>query len=129
MVNAKNTIIASFIVITCAGGFLLLLANSSVPMFTVKELMDSPRPENLVNKKIQIIGVVKTFNSTSFYICDPEDASNESLLIYVNSTNVERPTGFEIGRTVLIEGKLLTISNIWKFRASSISTKCPSKYQ
>ncbi|MFX0085807.1 MAG: cytochrome c maturation protein CcmE [Candidatus Hodarchaeota archaeon] len=129
MVNAKNTIIASFIIIICSGGFLLLLANSSVPMFTVKELMDNPRPESLINKKIQIIGVVKTFNSTSFYIYDPEDVSNESLLIYVNSTNVERPTGFEIGRTVLIEGKLLTISNIWKFRASSISTKCPSKYQ
>jgi hypothetical protein len=129
LVNAKNTIIASSIIIICAGGFLLLLANSSVPMFTVKELMDNPRPESLINKKIQVIGVVKTFNSTSFYITDPEDVSNGFLLIYVNAANVERPTGFEIGRTVLIEGKLLTISNIWRFRASSISTKCPSKYQ
>lgn len=129
MTKPKNIILATSIIIVCSGAFLLLLTSSSVPLFTVKELMDHSNSESLINKKIQIIGKIQQINTTGFFITDPEDVDNVSLIVYINSTNVEKPTGFESGRNVVVEGKLLTISSIWKFRASSISTKCPSKYQ
>ncbi|MFX0150867.1 MAG: cytochrome c maturation protein CcmE [Candidatus Hodarchaeota archaeon] len=129
MVKTKNIILASTIIIICAGAFFLLLASSSVPLFTVKELMDHPSSDSFINKKIQLIGNVQQYNSTGFFISDPDEINNGSLIIYINSTNIEKPTGFEEGRNVIVEGKLLSTSSIWKFRASSISTKCPSKYQ
>lgn len=91
--------------------------------------MDHPRSESFINKNIQLIGKVQQINMIGFFIVDPDDPINESLIIYINSTNVEKPTGFELGRNVIVEGKLLTNSGLWQFRASSISTKCPSKYQ
>jgi cytochrome c-type biogenesis protein CcmE len=129
MARTKNIILTSSIILVCAGAFFLLLANSSVPVFTVKELMDHPRSNSYINKNIQLIGKVQQINTTGFFISDPEDVDNVSLIVYINSTNIEKPTGFESGRTVIVEGKLLLISSVWKFRASSISTKCPSKYQ
>lgn len=91
--------------------------------------MDVKNPESYINKKIQLVGIVNEDNSTGFLITDPEDVDNVSLIIYINSTNVEKPTGFAVGKTVLIEGKLLSITGFWNFRATMISTKCPSKYQ
>ncbi|MFW9854589.1 MAG: cytochrome c maturation protein CcmE [Candidatus Thorarchaeota archaeon] len=128
MTGTKNLIIVISTVIVCLGAFFLLIANTSTPVFTVKELIDHSQPDSLMNKNIQVIGVVEDMNSTGFYISDPEDVDNTSLLIYVNSTNVIRPSGFEIGKTVLVEGELLSIANLWKFKARLISTKCPSKY-
>ena len=90
--------------------------------------MDYPQPESLLERKIQIVGVVKDTNATHFSVNDPEDVDNVSLIIYINATNVEIPVGFEIGKTVLVEGKLLSVGEKWLFKASMISTKCPSKY-
>ena len=113
----------------CGGAFFLLLANSSVPLFSVKEVMDHPQPESLIEIKIQIVGVVKEeFNESHFTVNDPQDVTNISLIIYINATDIYRPLGFEIGRTVLVEGKLLSVGEKWFFKASRISTDCPSKY-
>jgi cytochrome c-type biogenesis protein CcmE len=129
MVKKNNVILATAIIVVCAVSFLFLLVNSTVPVFSVKELMNYEKPDSLVNKKIQVVGVVRDINSTGFFITDPEDRNNATLIVYVNSTNVEKPTGFESGKTVLVEGKLLSMTNIWTFKASLISTKCPSKYK
>ncbi|MFW9992390.1 MAG: cytochrome c maturation protein CcmE [Candidatus Odinarchaeota archaeon] len=129
MVKPRNVIIAVTVILVCSGAILLLLASSSVPVFTVKDLMNDPDHESLINRKIQLIGVVDQVNDTGFFITDPDDVSNSTLIIYIEAVNVEKPTGFEIGKTVLVEGKLLSIDGIWKFKASMISTKCPSKYQ
>jgi cytochrome c-type biogenesis protein CcmE len=129
MVKTKNAILASVIIMVCVSAFLVLLASSSVPIFSVKELMDHPNYESYVNRKIQLVGVVQQIDSDGFLITDPEDKNNASLIVFINSTNVEKPTGFESGKTVLVEGKLLSTRNIWRFKASLISTKCPSKYQ
>ena len=66
-------------------------------------------------------------NSTGFYLTDPEDA-NSSYLVYIHAINIERPMGFEIDRTVVVEGKPVSKSQIWTIQASKISTKCPSSY-
>ena len=129
MVKTKNLILAGTIIVISSGAILLLMASSSVPMFTVKELMDHPNSDSYLNRKIQLIGVVDLVNDTGFYITDPDDLDNITLVIYINATNVERPTGFAQEKTVLIQGKLLSITDMWKLKASSISTKCPSKYQ
>ncbi len=120
--------LVGIIVVICGGAIFMLLASSSVPVFSVKEAMDYSQPESLIERKIQIVGVVKESNSTHFSINDPEDTANVSLIIHINATNVEKPIGFEIGKTVLVEGKLLSVGENWLFKASMISTKCPSKY-
>jgi len=129
VVKPKNVVIASLIIIICGGVFLILLSSSSVPVFTVKELVDHPRSDSFINRNIQVIGIVQQINRSGFFITDPEDISNVSLIIYINATHVERPVGFESGKTVLIEGKLISTVGMWKFKATMISTKCPSKYQ
>jgi len=129
MIKTKNLILGAIVIVVCAGSFFFLLASSSVPIFTVKELMVHPQSESYMNRNIQLIGVVQGINTTGFLIYDPDDVDNVSLVIYINTSNVVRPSGFESGRTILAEGKLISISNIWKFRATMISTKCPSKYQ
>ncbi|MFX0205096.1 MAG: cytochrome c maturation protein CcmE [Candidatus Hodarchaeota archaeon] len=128
MIKPKNVGIAAVIIVICGGAFLILLTSSSVPVFTVKELMDESRPDSFINRNIQLIGVVQQVNSTGFFVTDPENLINASLIIFINATNVEKPAGFESGKTVLIEGKLISTTGIWTLRASMISTKCPSKY-
>jgi cytochrome c-type biogenesis protein CcmE len=125
----KNIVLAGIIIVVCTGALFLLLAESSVPIFSVKELMDYSQPESYINRKIQLVGVVKESNGTHFSVNDPEDVYNDSLIIFVEAINVEKPVGFVIGKTVLIEGKLLSTGDNWKFKASMISTKCPSKYE
>ncbi|UCE14292.1 MAG: hypothetical protein JSV04_03725, partial [Candidatus Heimdallarchaeota archaeon] len=95
----------------------------------VKELKDHPEPNSLINRNIQLIGIVQQINNTGFFIIDPEDVTNASLSVYINAIYVEKPTGFKFGGTVLVEGKLISITNMWTFKAYMISTKCPSKYQ
>ena len=128
MANAKNILLAGAVIAVCVGALFILLVGSSVPIYSVKELMDDPKAESFIDRRIQIVGNVTEINSTHFTIIDPQ-VENTSLKIYVVAVNVERPTGFELDRTVVVEGKLLSVSNIWTFKASMISTKCPSKYQ
>lgn len=129
VVKSKNVILAAIIIIICAGAFLYLLTSSSVPIFTVKELMDQQQPDSYINRNIQLIGNVERINDTGFFIIDPDDINNTDLIIYVNATNVEKPVGFKTGKNVIIEGKLISTTNIWIFKATVISTKCPSKYE
>lgn len=129
MVKPKNVIIAVIILSVCFGAFLILLTNSSVPTFTVKELMDHRRPDSFLNRKIQLVGVVREVNSTGFNMTDSEDLNNASLIIYINTTSTDRPAGVEPGKKVLVEGKLISTTNVWKLKATLISTVCPSKYE
>ncbi len=124
-----NIVLASIIIIICGGALFLLLAQASIPIFSVKELMDHPDSESYIDRKIQLVGVVIESNGTHFSLNDPQDVDNVSLIIYVEAINVEKPTGFEIGKTVLVEGKLLSTDDSWNFKALMISTKCPSKYE
>ena len=129
LVKNKNMVIATIVIIVSAGALLLLLTSSSIPIFSVKEVMNHSNPESLIERKIQIVGIVNESNDTFFSINDPEEVNNTNLIIYVNSTNIEKPVGFELGKAVLVEGKLISIDNQWIFSASMISTKCPSKYE
>ncbi|MHA2203047.1 MAG: hypothetical protein ACW991_05110 [Candidatus Hodarchaeales archaeon] len=129
MVKSTNVIFAIIILFVCAGAFLFLLTSSTVPIFSVKGLKNHSQPDSFLNRNIQLVGVVQQINSTSFFITDPEDVTNASLIIYINATNVEKPVGFESGKTILVEGKLISTVGMWKLKASMISTKCPSKYE
>lgn len=130
MIKAKNGIIGTFIIIISVVLFLFLLSSSVVSSFTVKQLMDYSQPDSLMNQKIQLIGVVKDNDPPiGFFLTDPDDRDNVSLIIYINSTGVERPTGLVNNKTVLVEGKLISTTNSWKLKAVLISTKCPSKYE
>ena len=126
MVKAKNVIIAVIILSVCFGAFLILLTNSSVPTFSVKELMDHQSSNSYLNRNIQLVGVVQEVNSTGFFIADPDNAS---LSVYINTTGTYRPAGVEPGKKVLVEGKLVSTTNVWKLKAILISTVCPSKYE
>ncbi|MHA2055926.1 MAG: cytochrome c maturation protein CcmE domain-containing protein [Candidatus Hodarchaeales archaeon] len=129
MAISKNMIFAGVILLVCSGALVLLIANTSIPIFSVKEIMEHPQAESYLDRKIQLVGNVRDQNDTHFSINDPDDVNNASLIITIESINVIKPSGFQMGKTVLIEGKLLEISSVWLFKASLISTKCPSKYQ
>lgn len=128
MIKSKNLIFAIIILFVSVSALLFLLSSSSVPIFSVKELKSHSQPDFFLNHNIQVVGVVQEINSTGFFITDPEDVTNSSLIIYINATNVEKPAGFESGKTILVEGKLISTTGMWKLKASMISTKCPSKY-
>jgi len=129
MASPKNILLAGTVVAVCVGALFILFVGSSVPIYSVGELMEDPKAESYINRRIQIVGNVTEMNSThGFTIIDPQ-VENPNFRIYVVALNVEKPTGFELDRTVVVEGKLLSIDNIWTFKASMISTKCPSKYQ
>ncbi len=127
MVHLRNVVIAAVLVITCIGAIGYLLLASSVPVYSVQEIMDKSNVDSLIGKRIQVVGTVIDTNDTGFKIRDPEDTNSTGPIIYIEDINVERPTGFELGKTVLVEGKLLSTTT-WKFKATMISTKCPSKY-
>ncbi len=129
MAISKNFVFAGVILLVCSGALFLLLAQSSIPIFSVKEIMDHSDAESYLDRKIQLVGNVREQNETHFSINDPDDVNNASLIITIESINVIKPSGFQIGKTVLVEGKLLEIEGIWLFKATLISTKCPSKYQ
>ncbi|MFW9857069.1 MAG: cytochrome c maturation protein CcmE [Candidatus Thorarchaeota archaeon] len=128
MVKTTQLIFSGIIIAISVGAIFLLLTESSIPVFTVREIMEHPNSESFLDRKIQLIGTVADVNSTGFYILDPDDPTNLSLMIYVNSTNVGKPNGFETGKNVLVEGKLISTSGLWLFRANMISTKCPREY-
>ena len=118
MAKTKNILLASAIIAVCAGALFILIVGTSVPIYSVQELMDDNNAESYMNQRIQIMGNVTEINSTHFTIVEPEVSGNDSLKISVLAVNVERPIGFEIDRTVVVEGKLVSISNIWTFKAS-----------
>ncbi|MHA1976960.1 MAG: hypothetical protein ACW98F_16200 [Candidatus Hodarchaeales archaeon] len=128
MANTKNIILAGVVIAVCVGALFILFVGSSVPIYSVKEIMDDPKAESYIDQRIQIVGNLSVIHYENFTIIDPE-VVNASLKIIVLDVNVVRPSGFVLDRTVVVEGKLLSIANIWTFKASMISTKCPSKYQ
>jgi cytochrome c-type biogenesis protein CcmE len=129
MVKTQNLLMAGTVITVCVFALFLLLASSSVPIFSVKEIMDHPDPNSYIDRKIQLVGIVQSPNGTHFSLYDPDDPTNTSLVINIEATNVIKPSGFAVDKMVLVEGKLLDISGTWTFKASLISTKCPSKYQ
>ncbi|MHA2052589.1 MAG: cytochrome c maturation protein CcmE domain-containing protein [Candidatus Hodarchaeales archaeon] len=129
MTKPKNLILAGAVILISTGALFFLLISSSVPIFSVKEIIDHPNPDSYLNRKIQLVGIVQNSNESHFSLYDPDDPTNTSLIILVEAINIEKPTGFEVDKMVLVEGKLLDISDNWTFKASMISTKCPSKYQ
>ncbi|MHA2307605.1 MAG: hypothetical protein ACXACU_19675 [Candidatus Hodarchaeales archaeon] len=70
MTKNKNLALAGIIIVVCTGALFILLAESSVPIFSVKELMDYSQPESYINRKIQLVGVVKESNGTHFSVND-----------------------------------------------------------
>ncbi|MHA2173556.1 MAG: cytochrome c maturation protein CcmE domain-containing protein [Candidatus Hodarchaeales archaeon] len=129
MTKPQNLLMAGTVATVCIVAIFFLLASSSIPIFSVGEIMDHSHPDSYLNKRIQLVGIVQNSNGSHFSLYDPDDPTNASLIIYVEAINVEKPVGFEVDKMVLVEGKLLDISDDWTFKASMISTKCPSKYQ
>ena len=129
MVKTQNLLMAGMVIAVCIASLIFLIASSSVPIFSVREIMDHPNPESYIDRKIQLVGIVQSPNGTHFSLYEPDDPTNTSLVINVEAINVIKPSGFAVDKMVLVEGKLLNISGTWTFKASLISTKCPSKYQ
>jgi cytochrome c-type biogenesis protein CcmE len=129
LTEPKNLVLAGAVILISVGALFFLIASSSVPIFSVKEIMDHPDPNSYIDRKIQLVGIVQSPNGTHFSLYDPDDPTNTSLVINIEASNVIKPSGFAVDKMVLVEGKLLDISGTWTFKASLISTKCPSKYQ
>jgi hypothetical protein len=70
MIKPKNLIVSIIIISVSVGSLFFLLASSSVPVLTVKELMDQPQPESYLNRKVQIVGIVNEYEGSNFSIND-----------------------------------------------------------
>ncbi|MFQ5977200.1 MAG: cytochrome c maturation protein CcmE [Candidatus Heimdallarchaeota archaeon] len=129
--NRKYRNIGIILVLTIVGvaAVFMLLMDTSVPVFSVKEIMEHPDPESYLGRRIQLVGNVLSSNNSGFILNDPMNKSDSTYLVYVQSSNVEKPSGFAVDKTVLVEGKFVSMDGFWTFKASKISTKCPSKYQ
>lgn len=122
--------------------------STSIPVFSVKEIEEDPNANSFLNRRLQLVGNVVEFNTSGFLLNDPKNRSDYTYMIYVQADNdVERPAGFAVNKTVLVEGKLteflngtvqitrngvetwISIPDLGIFKATKISTKCPSKYQ
>lgn len=105
-----------------------LLYTSIVPQYSVGEFYVNKDKSSLVDKKIQLVGDVHTWNATSgvFSIMDWE-GYNYTVTVYYH--NVVIPGGFTIGKRVVVEGILKTTNGAYSLQADMISTKCPSKYE
>ena len=130
LVKTKNLFLAGIIIAVCSGAIFILLTGSAVPEFTVKELMDYPKLESLLERKIKVGGIVEeVFNTSHFSISDIVDKDNDSLIIYIFALEiVDRPLGFGAGETVSVEGKILSFGEKWLFKGTRISSVCPTKY-
>ncbi len=106
----------------------ILLYSSIVPQYSVGEFYTNKDKNSLVDKKIQLVGDVHTWNPTTgvFSIMD-WDGYNYTVTVYYN--NVQIPGGFTIGTRVVVEGILKNTNGGYSLQADMISTKCPSKYE
>ncbi|MHA2232586.1 MAG: cytochrome c maturation protein CcmE domain-containing protein [Candidatus Hodarchaeales archaeon] len=129
--NRKYRNIGIILVLAIVGvaAVFMLLMDTSVPVFSVKEIREHPDPESYLGRRIQLVGNVLSSNDSGFILNDPMNRSDSTYLVFVQSSNVEKPSGFAINKTVLVEGKFVAMDDFWTFKASKISTKCPSKYQ
>ncbi|MHA1983336.1 MAG: cytochrome c maturation protein CcmE domain-containing protein [Candidatus Hodarchaeales archaeon] len=103
-----------------------LVLTSFTPQYSINELFEKADPNDLIGKKVQLVGDVQNISDDSFLI---EDWEGNEYSVLVEHENIPIPSGFETGKRVLVEGSLEYDSGNWVLKASQISTKCPSKYQ
>lgn len=106
-----------------------LLYSSIVPQYSVGEFYNNQNKSSLVDKKIQLVGDVNSWNSTtrSFNIMDWQGYNYNVSVNYTSSVVV--PGGFINGKRVVVEGILKPDGSAYMLQADMISTKCPSKYE
>ena len=105
-----------------------LLYTSIIPQYSVGEFYVNNNKSSLVDKKIQLVGDVNTWN-TSSGVFTIEDWQNYNYTVLVQYNNVQIPSGFTIGKRVLVEGILKQSTSNYVLQADLVSTKCPSKYE
>ena len=106
-----------------------LLYSSIVPQYSVGEFYTNNNKSSLVDKKIQLVGDVNSWNVTTkdFNIMDWNGYNYNVSVAYTNTVYV--PTGFQDGKRVVVEGILKPSGSAYMLQADMISTKCPSKYE
>ena len=123
----KLGLIAGTLILSSVLSYIILFT-SSVPIYSVYEFYEKSDPESMVNTKIQLVGDVSSETSSNFVLKAWETAGNYSILVI--HKDVAKPSGFQDGARVLIEGYLKKASsNSYYLEADLISTKCPSKYE
>ena len=68
MVKTRNLLVSGLIISVCVFALALLFFNTSIPTYTVKDLIEHPKPESLLEHKIQLIGIVGTSNTSGFLL-------------------------------------------------------------
>ncbi|MHA2371103.1 MAG: hypothetical protein ACXADX_19990 [Candidatus Hodarchaeales archaeon] len=146
--RARYIAMALVLFVVAAASFYLLIVSTSMPVFSVKEIEEEPNAKSFLDRRIQLVGNVVESNASGFLLNDPQNRSDYTYMIYVQAdSDVEKPAGFSVNKTVLVEGKLtefvngtvkitkngvetwISIPDLGIFKATKISTKCPSKYQ
>lgn len=125
----KLVAIAGVLIISVMLSFTLLYS-SIVPQYSIAEFYQNNDRNTLVDKKIQLVGDVTSWNDTTsnFNIMDWLGTNDTVGVHYDNSVQI--PGGFVNGKRVVVEGILKDgTTKGYYLDATMISTKCPSKYQ
>lgn len=128
--NNKNVYIAALVLLLGALGFLLFsgLSQNSVYFMEVSEALAMPRHE---------VGAARLFGTVdgpsieraeaapgvTFRLLDSQDKGKGILVTYMGVV----PDTFKADAEVIVEGKMPP--NDEAFKATTLMTKCPSKYQ
>ncbi len=125
----KNTRIYIFALLLFAAGIAYLcytgFTSGSVYFLNVAEAK-SVEPEAL--KQARLFGIVgndklsKTLHSLSFELADKDNANQTIPVEYKGLV----PDTFKAGAEVIVEG---SVNDHGTFKAKTVMTKCPSKYQ
>ena len=122
----KRYLIGGGIIILAVAYLITLTLSSSVSYYlTVSELMN--RSDELDNTKVRVIGKIVDdsvqWNAEDLELKFAISEGGETLSVVYNGA---KPTGFESGTDILVEGKFLRDK---EFLANQLILRCPSKYE
>lgn len=128
--NSKTLYIAALALFVMGVGYLMFagISESSVYFLNVSEALAMPSDEL---KAARLFGTVKGEGISKladkpgvrFQLEDKDDASNTLWVVYEGAV----PDTFKAGAEVIVEGNFSGASA--SFKAETLMTKCPSKYQ
>lgn len=123
--SKKVKLVVAIIIITVAIGVAVYILTPKKPYTTVGDVISNL--DYYKDKNIEVKGTVKDLNSTNStgYVFNLTDGKNVLKVEYKKAI----PPTFEVGKEVVVSGKLVNKNNEWIFEASEIQVGCPSKYE
>ncbi len=126
--NSKGLYVAALGLFLLGVGYLMFagISENSQYFLNVSEALAMPS-DKLQSARlfgtVKSEGIAKQSNGVTFHLEDKDNAAKTLRVVYEGAV----PDTFKAGAEVIVEGKFQ--GNDSTFKAESLMTKCPSKYQ